>query len=95
MHKLTEQQTMQRYRLTLREWESLTEGQRAGYRATESRKRATFCECSNIATVMRSGRKICQRCADIETRRGQRFNGLGIGESCGVRDGYDPFTVNI
>lgn len=95
MNKLTEQQVMECYGMTIEKWDSLTYGQRAGYRALETRKKVRSCECWNPATVMRSGRKICQRCADIETHRGQRFNGLGIGESCGVRDGYDPFTAHI
>jgi hypothetical protein len=27
-----------------------------------------FCECSNVATIKRGNAKICQRCADIDTK---------------------------
>lgn len=53
------------------------------------------CECGNIATVKRTHGAICGRCAKLEAQREQRFNGHSTGETCGVRDGYDPFTVNL
>jgi hypothetical protein len=27
-----------------------------------------FCECANVATIKRGNAKICQRCADIDTK---------------------------
>lgn len=95
MRQLTNEQTVERYGLTLDQWKSLREGQRSGLRKNRSNLRRIHCECGNIATVKRTHGAICQRCAYIEAQRGQRFDGHGIGESCGVRDGYDPFTVNL
>lgn len=95
MRKLTNEQTLERYGKTLEEWNALTNGQRSGIRTALARTNRVHCECGNIATVSRTHGAICQRCADIEAQRGQRFDGHGIGESCGVRDGYDPFTVNL
>lgn len=86
---------MERYGKTLAEWKALREGQRSGLRKNANNTNRKRCECGNTATVKRTAGAICQRCAKLEAQRGQRFDGHGIGETCGVRDGYDPFTVNL
>lgn len=68
------------------ELKGLTESQKAQLR----RMNRPFCDCGQPATELASGtrERICKRCADLETERGQSFDGNGIGETCG--HGFDP-----
>lgn len=93
--RLTNELTLERYGKTLEEWRALTKGQKSGIRGMHHKTNRTKCECGNVATVRRTHGAICERCAKLEAYRGKRFDGHSNGETCGVRDGYDPFTVNL
>lgn len=79
---LNNQQTLERFGLTLDEWKALTPKEKLKKQssiAIHSRKLRLFCDCGQPAVIVVCGEKICDRCHDIQTRMHARERDRTLG----------------